>query len=56
MKYVNYILLLSAISLAFTGLYYWLVKGQIDHSAFFFALATSMHAVYLHSTKADKAG
>ena len=56
MKYVNYILLLAAIILAFVGLYYWLAKWQIDYAAFYFALAAGMHAVYLHSTKANKTG
>lgn len=56
MKYVNYILLLAAIVLAFVGLYHWLAKWQIDYAAFYFALATGMHAVYLHSTKSDRAG
>jgi len=56
MKYVNYILLVLAVSLAFTGLYYWLVIRQIDRAALFFAFATGMHSVYLHSTKSNKAG
>lgn len=56
MKTINYLLLLSAIALAFLGLYYWLGKGQIDHAALSFALAAGLHAVYLHSTKADRAG
>ena len=56
MKYMNYGLLIAAIVLAFTGLYYWLSKWQIDYAAFYFALAASMHAVYLHSSKADKTG
>ena len=55
-KYVNYIMLLVAIVLAFAGLYYWLAKWQIDYAALFFAFAAGMHAVYLHSTKANKAG
>lgn len=56
MKYVNYILLLAAIVLAFAGLYYWLAKWQIDYAAFYFALAAGVHAVYLHSAKSDRAG
>jgi len=56
MKYINYILILLAVSLAFIGLYYWLAKGQIDYAAFYFAISTSMHSVYLHSTKSNKAG
>jgi hypothetical protein len=54
MKYVNYIMLVLAVLLAFTGVYYWLVIRQIDYAAFFFALAAGMHSVYLHSTKADR--
>ena len=54
MKYVNYFLILSAVVLVFFGLYFWLVKDQIDYAAFFIALSTALHAVYLHSTKSDK--
>ena len=56
MKYINYILLLLAISLAFIALYYWLAKEQIDYAAFYFAIATGMHSVYLHSIKSNKVG
>lgn len=54
MKYVNYAMLVSAVLLAFTGLYYWLVRGQIDYAALLFAFSTGVHSVYLHSTKSDK--
>jgi hypothetical protein len=56
MKYVNYIMLLLAVSLAFTGLYYWLAARQVDQAALFFAFAAGMHSVYLHSTKSSRAG
>ncbi len=56
MKYINYAMLVSAVLLAFTGLYYWLVKDQIDYAALLFAFSTGMHSVYLHSTKSDKSG
>jgi hypothetical protein len=56
MKYVNYAMLVSAVLLAFTGLYYWLVRGQIDYAALLFAFSTGVHSVYLHSTKSDKSG
>jgi hypothetical protein len=49
-------MLLLAIVLAFVGLYYWLAKSQIDYAALFFAFSVGMHAVYLHSIKANKVG
>jgi uncharacterized iron-regulated membrane protein len=54
MKILNTIFLLVAIVLAFTGLYFWFLRDQIDYAALCIALAVGMHAVYLHSTKADK--
>ena len=54
MKYVNYIMLVLAVMLAFAGLYYWLVAAELDRAALAIALATGLHAVYLHSTKADR--
>ena len=56
MKYMKYILLLFAISLTFIGLYYWLVKGQIDYAAFCLAIAAMTHSTYLHATTSNKAG
>ncbi len=56
MKYINYMFLLGAIVLTFVALYYWLAKGQIDYAAFCFALAAMAHSVYVHATKANKAG
>ena len=56
MKILNYIFLLVAIMLAFTGLYFWFIAKQIDYAALCIALAAGMHAVYLHSAKADKKG
>ena len=55
MKYINYVFLLGAIVLFFIGLYFWLVKAQIDYAAFFIALAAIGHSTYLHATKLDKA-
>lgn len=54
MKFINYTMLVLAVVLAFFGLYHWLAKGQIDYAAFYFALSTGLHAVYLHSIKANK--
>ena len=54
MKIINYIFLVGAILLFFTGLYFWLVKAQIDYAAFFFALAAIGHSTYLHASKSDK--
>jgi hypothetical protein len=56
MKYFNYVFLLAAIVLTFVGLYFWLLKGQIDYGALCFALAAMGHSTYLHATKKDKAG
>ena len=56
MKYINPGFLLAAIVLTVVGLYFWLMKGQIDRGALCLALAAMAHSVYLHSTKSDKAG
>jgi hypothetical protein len=56
MKYVNYAMLFAAVVFAFTGLYYWLSRAQIDYAALFFAFSAGLHSVYVHSTKSDKAG
>jgi hypothetical protein len=56
MKFINYVFLLGAIVLTFLGLYFWLVKGQIDYAALSFALAAMGHSTYLHATKSDKPG
>lgn len=53
-KILNYLFLIVAIVLAFTGLYFWFITKQIDYAALCIALAVGMHAVYLHSAKADK--
>ncbi|MBL8077316.1 MAG: hypothetical protein JNM55_05080 [Anaerolineales bacterium] len=49
-------MLVSAVLLAFSGLYYWLVKDHIDYAALLFAFSAGTHSVYLHSTKSDKSG
>ncbi len=54
MKYISYGFLLAAIVLTFVALYFWLVKGQIDFSAFYFALSSISYSVYIHATKANK--
>lgn len=56
MKILNSIFLIVAILLTFTGLYFWFIAKQIDVAALCIALAVGMHAVYLHSAKADKKG
>lgn len=56
MKFINYGFLLAAIVLTFVALYYWLVKGQIDFAAFYFALSAMAHSIFVHASKADKAG
>jgi len=54
MKIIPYIFILAAIVLTFVALYFWLVKGQIDYSAFYFALSSISYSVFIHTTKADK--
>lgn len=54
MKYINTIFLAGAIILFCVGLYFWLNRGQIDHAAFYFALAAVSQSTYLMATKADK--
>ena len=54
MKFVSYGFILAAIALTFVALYSWLVNGQIDYAAFYFALSSIAYTVYVHTTKADK--
>jgi hypothetical protein len=56
MKYINYAFLAGAIVLTFVGLFFWLVKHQIDYAALSFAIAAIGHSTYLHATKLDKTG
>lgn len=54
MKSINTILLAGAIILISFSLYFWLSRDQIDHAAFYFALAAVSQSSYLMATKAGK--